>query len=258
MSSVVESPRASPGAAPLPSKVFAITDANTKSASARCSNCAMRAVCMPTDLSTSEMTQLDSLIYSTRVVKRGETLYRANDEFRSLYSVRAGSFKTVITDSEGREQVTSFHLVGETLGFDGVCRERYNCDAIALEDSSVCIIPFRLLEGMCRDVPAMQHHVHRMMSSEIVRESELMMLLGAKSAEQRLAAFLLNLSQRMTVRGYSSSEFYLRMTRDEMGSYLGMKLETVSRMFSKFQKEGIVDTHGKQVKIVDFGRLANV
>ncbi|RDU99348.1 helix-turn-helix domain-containing protein [Trinickia dinghuensis] len=258
MSSAVEYPQGSAVAAPIPSKVITITDASAKSASARCSSCTMRAVCMPADLTSSEMRQLDSLIYSTRTVKRGETLYRTNDDFRSLYAVRTGSFKTVITDRDGGEQVIGFHLIGETLGLDGVYGEHYNCDAIALEDSTVCIVPFRLLEGMCREVPAMQHHVHRMMSSEIVRESGIMMLLGAKTAEQRLAAFLLNLSKRMKLRGYSASEFYLRMTREEMGSYLGMKLETVSRMFSKLQREGVVDTHGKQVRIVDFGRLSQV
>lgn len=258
MFSSAEYHQASAVPASLPGRVVTITDASAKSASARCSNCTMRAVCIPVDLNASEMTQLDSLIYSTRIVKRGETLYRTSDDFRSLYAVRTGSFKTVITDRDGGEQVTGFHLIGETLGLDGVYDEHYRCDAIALEDSSVCIIPFRLLEGMCREVPAMQHHVHRMMSGEIVRESGIMALLGAKTSEQRLAAFLLTLSQRMKQRGYSAAEFYLRMTREEIGSYLGMKLETVSRMFSKLQKDGIVDTHGKQVRIVDFERLSKI
>jgi CRP/FNR family transcriptional regulator, anaerobic regulatory protein len=245
-------------AARAPHLMFAGVEVQAKRASARCSGCTMRAVCMPSDLSTAELAKLDSLIYTTRTVRRGEALYRTGDDFKSIYAVRTGSFKTVIMHRDGREQVTGFHLIGETIGLDGVCHERHNCDAIALEDSSVCIIPFRLLEGMCREIRPMQHHVHRMMSGEIVRESSIMMLLGTMSAEQRLAAFLLNLSQRMKARGYSPSEFYLRMTREEMGSYLGMKLETVSRMFSKFQKDGIVDTRGKQIRIVDFERLAQV
>jgi CRP/FNR family transcriptional regulator len=245
-------------AARPPRTPFPVAEAQAKRASARCSGCAMRTICMPTDLTAPELAQLDSLIYTTRLVKRGEALYRANDDFQSIYAVRTGSFKTVIMHRDGREQVTGFHLIGETLGLDGVCHERHGCDAIALEDSSVCIIPFRQLEGLCREIRTMQHHVHRMMSGEIVRESGIMMLLGTMSAEQRLAAFLLNLSQRMKARGYSASEFYLRMTREEMGSYLGMKLETVSRMFSKFQKDGVVDTRGKQIRIVDFERLAQV
>ena len=237
---------------------FAVVAPQAKREAVRCSGCAMRAVCMPAQLSATELAQLDSLICSTRSVRRGEALYRANDDFQSIYAVRTGSFKTVIMHRDAREQVTGFHLIGETLGLDGVCHERHGCDAIALEDSSVCIIPFRQLEGLCREMRTMQHHVHRMMSGEIVRESGIMMLLGTMNAEQRLAAFLLNLSQRMKARGYSASEFYLRMTREEIGSYLGMKLETVSRMFSKFQKEEMVDTHGKQIRIIDFERLALV
>jgi CRP/FNR family transcriptional regulator len=224
----------------------------------RCSACAMRPVCMPMELSMREIIKLDSLIHSTRKVKSGEALYRASDIFQSIYVVRTGSFKTVIRTSEGLEQITGFQLLGETLGFDGICTSQHTCDAIALEDSHVCVIPFRLLEEMCRDTEAIQRHVHRLMSSEIVRESQIMMLLGTMSAEQRVAAFLLNLSQRMKKRGYSSAEFNLRMTREEMGSYLGMKLETVSRMLSKFRRDGIVEARDKQIRIVDFERLSRI
>ena len=223
-----------------------------------CSACSMRSVCMPLDLSVREFAELDSLIHARRKVKAGEALYRADDKFQSIYAVRTGSFKTVIRMPDGREQVTGFQLLGETLGFDGVCTGQHNCDAIALEDSYVCIIPFCLLENMCRSTEAMQRHVHRMMSREIVRESQIMMLLGTMNAEQRVAAFLLNLSQRMKTRGYSGAEFNLRMTREEMGSYLGMKLETVSRMLSKFRRDGIVHASEKQIRIVDFERLSRV
>ncbi|AJZ56869.1 bacterial regulatory s, crp family protein [Paraburkholderia fungorum] len=218
----------------------------------------MRAICMPQNLSTLELERLDSIICATRMVKHGDALYRAGDPFQSIYAVRAGSFKTVVMHRDGQEQVTGFHLAGDALGLDGVCAEHHSCDAIAIEDSNVCIIPFHLLEILCREVKAMQHHVHRMMSGEIVRESGLMMLLGTMSAEQRAAAFLLNLSGRLKARGYSPAEFNLRMTREEIGSYLGMKLETVSRMFSKFQRDGLVDTRGKQVRILDLAGLARV
>lgn len=159
---------------------------------------------------------------------------------------------------DGVGQITGFQVAGETLGLDGVFAEQHSCDAIALEDSLVCIIPFDLLELLCREVKAMQHHVHRMMSGEIVRESGLMMLLGMMSAEQRVAAFLINLSQRLNARGYSAAEFNLRMTRDEIGSYLGIKLETVSRMLSKLQKEGFVDTRGKRIRILDLDSLTRL
>jgi CRP/FNR family transcriptional regulator, anaerobic regulatory protein len=225
---------------------------------ARCSTCAMQSLCMPSDLSAPELARLDSMISTSRQIKRGEALYRAGDAFRSVYAVRAGCFKTVIMHRDGQEQVTGFHLAGEVLGLDGVSADRHGCDAIALEDSTVCIIPFHLLESVCHDVKAMQHHLHRMMSGEIVRESGLMLLLGTMTAEQRLAAFLLNLSTRMKARGYSASEFSLRMTREEIGSYLGMKLETVSRMFSKLHKEGVLDTRGKLIRILNPERLAEV
>ncbi|SAL36736.1 Crp/Fnr family transcriptional regulator [Caballeronia choica] len=224
-------------------------------AGARCSGCSMRRVCVPADLSAVEFARLDSIIGSTRVVRRGKMLYRAGDPFHSIYAVRTGCFKTLLTHRDGQEQVTGFHLPGDTLGLDGVFDDRHGSDAIALEDSTVCIIPFDLLELLCREVKAMQHHIHRLMSGEIVRESGLMMLLGTMTAEQRVAAFLLNLSKRLKARGYSPANFVLRMSREEIGSYLGLKLETVSRMFSRLQKAGIVDARGKEIRILDHEQL---
>ncbi len=210
---------------PLPRAGAAIAPADATRPAARCSTCAMRSICMPQGLSTLEWLRLDAVICSTRLVKQGEALYRTGDSFQSIYAVHAGSFKTTVMHRDGREQVTGFHLAGDALGFDGVSTARYSCNSIAIEDSNVCIIPFQQLESLCREVKIIQQHVHRMMSGEIVRESVLMMLLGTMSAEQRVAAFLLNLSTRLKARGYSPAEFYLRMTREEIGSYLGMKLE---------------------------------
>ncbi|MFC0397308.1 fumarate/nitrate reduction transcriptional regulator Fnr [Paraburkholderia rhizosphaerae] len=229
-----------------------------KRTSVRCSGCSMRTVCMPAGLTAAEFARLDSVICSTRPVRRGDALYRAGDTFQSIYAVRVGSFKTVVMHRDGREQVTGFEIAGEALGLDGVCTSRHSCDAIALEDSVVCVIPFAQLEAVCREIRTMQHHVHQMMSGEIVRESSLMMLLGTMTAEQRVAAFLLNLSKRFKALGYSPAEFNLRMTREEIGCYLGMKLETVSRMFSKFQRERLVETCGKQIRIVDPDGLSRI
>lgn len=224
----------------------------------RCSTCSMRSACLPQQLTPVELTRLDTIVCSTHLIRRGESLYRAGDAFESIYAVRTGCFKTVVMHRDGHEQVTGFHIAGEPLGLDGVCSDEHNCDAIALEDSTVCVIPFHLLEEMCHDVKPMQQHVHRMMSGEIVREAGLMMLLGTMSAEQRVAAFLINLSARMKTRGYSAAKFNLRMTREEIGSFLGLKLETVSRMFSKLQKQGVVDTNGKQITILEREKLAEV
>jgi CRP/FNR family transcriptional regulator len=227
-------------------------------AGANCSTCAMHAFCLPAGLTPAETERIESIICPSRTIRNGESLFRAGDSFQSIYAVRAGSFKTVVMHRDGREQVTGFHLAGDVLGLDGICSGSHSCDALAIEDSKVCIIPFHPLETMCRDVKAVQQHVHRLMGGEIVREATLMMLLGTMSADQRVATFLLNLSSKLKSRGYSPAEFHLRMTREEIGSYLGMKLETVSRMLSKFQKDGLLDTHGKQIRILDMEGLARV
>ncbi|MCO4877223.1 fumarate/nitrate reduction transcriptional regulator Fnr [Paraburkholderia caribensis] len=236
----------------------ATNDTESRQGTVRCSTCSMRSICMPPELSAEDLAKLDTVICSSRSVKRGDTLYRAGDGFQSIYAIRVGSFKTVVMHRDGREHVTGFQIAGEALGLDGVCAGQHNCDAIALEDSVVCIIPFAKLEVLCRELRPMQHHIYQMMSSEIVRESGQMMLLGTMSAEQRLAAFLLNLSKRFKRRGFSPAEFNLRMTREEIGCYLGMKLETVSRMFSRFQRDRLVCANGKTVKITDPDGLARV
>jgi len=141
---------------------------------------------------------------------------------------------------------------------DGIAPERHTCNTIALEDSDVCAIPFARLQELAHEIPGLQHHFHRMMSREIVREHGVMLLLGSMNAEERLAMFLLNLSQRLAARGYSPSEFNLRMTREEIGSYLGLKLETVSRTFSKFQEEGLIGVQQKFIRIRDSAGLERV
>ncbi|MFL9965491.1 helix-turn-helix domain-containing protein [Paraburkholderia sediminicola] len=255
--SVISPTRIPPHAPPAPGQLSAAARAPQKDGQ-RCTACSMRSICMPQGLTPAELQRIESFIYPSRTIKQGETIYRANDSFQSIYAVRAGSFKTVVMHRDGREQVTGFHLAGDSLGLDGVCSGRHSCDAMALEDSKVCIIPFHLLEAMCREVKVVQQHLHRMMGGEIVRESSQMMLLGTMSAEQRVATFLLNLSDRLRMRGYSPAEFHLRMTREEIGSYLGIKLETVSRMLSKFQRDGLVDTRGKDIRILDHEGLVNV
>jgi CRP/FNR family transcriptional regulator, anaerobic regulatory protein len=224
----------------------------------QCSNCGMRGICMPFGLTSADFSRLDAIVRSSRTVRRGETLYRAGTPFSNIYAVRTGSFKTVARHRDGREQVIGFHIAGEPLGLDGVCSEEHVCDAVALEDSAICVIPFHLLELLCREISLLQQHVHKMMSGEIVREAGLMMLLGNMCAEERVATFLLNMSQRLAARGYSPSEFILRMTREEIGSYLGLKLETISRMLSRFQKQAMIRVEGKQIRLLDIERLGVV
>jgi CRP/FNR family transcriptional regulator len=188
-------------------------------------------------------------------VKSGEALFNAGDEFKAVYAIRSGFFKTSVVDGEGREQVTGFFMGGELLGMDGIGTGHYNGAAIALEDSEACVMPFALIEEISRQVPALQRHLNSVLAREIVRDHGVMMLLGSMRAEERLATFLLNLSKRFVRRGYSASDFHLRMTREEIGSYLGLKLETVSRLFSQFQNERLIDVQQKHVRILDIAGL---
>jgi CRP/FNR family transcriptional regulator len=225
---------------------------------ATCSSCSLRELCLPVGLSSDDMDRLDRLVLVRRPVKRGEYLFRANDPFDSLYAVRAGFFKTKLLLEDGREQVTGFQMMGELIGLDGIGTERHTCDAVALENSEVCVIPFERLEHLSREMEVLQHHFHKVMSREIVREHGVMMLLGSMRAEERLAAFLLNLSQRLMARGYSPHEFNLRMTREEIGSYLGLKLETVSRVMSRFQDDALITVAQKNIHIKDSAGLRRV
>ncbi|MCH2219401.1 MAG: fumarate/nitrate reduction transcriptional regulator Fnr [Dechloromonas sp.] len=220
-----------------------------------CSNCNLRELCLPLGLSLEELERLDDLVSTRRRVKRGDHLYRAGEGFDSIYAIRSGFFKTDVLLEDGRDQVTGFQMAGELLGLDGISTEHHTCNAIALEDSEVCAIPFSRLEVLSREIHTLQHHFHKVMSREIVRDHGVMMLLGTMRAEERLAAFLLNLSQRFTSRGFSHAEFYLRMTREEIGSYLGLKLETVSRAFSKFQEEGHIAVQQKHIRILNVSGL---
>jgi CRP/FNR family transcriptional regulator len=220
-----------------------------------CSNCNLRELCLPFGLSLEELERLDDLISTRRRIRRGDYLYRAGDQFDAIYAIRSGFFKTDVLLEDGRDQVTGFQMAGELLGLDGISTEHHTCNSIALEDSEICAIPFSRLESLSREIHTLQHHFHKVMSREIVRDHGVMMLLGTMRAEERLAAFLLNLSQRFTARGFSHAEFYLRMTREEIGSYLGLKLETVSRAFSKFQEEGHIAVQQKHIRILNVNGL---
>ena len=225
---------------------------------AACANCNLREICLPAGLSDQDLEQLDALINVRRKVRRGETLYRSGEAFDAIYAIRSGFFKSRVTYEDGRDQVTGFSMGGEILGMDGIGQGHHNCDAVALEDSVVCSIPYSRLEELSREVNGLQRHFYKMMSREIVRESGVMMLLGVMRAEERIAAFLLNMSQRLGARGYSPLEFHLRMTREEIGSYLGLKLETVSRAFSRFHADGLITVDQKFVRIVDLQGLKNI
>ena len=214
-----------------------------------CSQCNARELCLPLGLTNEELQRLDDVIGNRRKLKRGEHLYRNGDPFNAIFAIKLGFFKTDVVTEDGRDHVTGFQMHGEILGMDGISSDSYTCNAIALEDSEVCVIPFADLEHLSSTVPTLQRHFHRVMSREIVRDHGIMMLLGTLRAEERLVAFLLNLSQRYAARGYSPTEFHLRATRDEIGSYLGLKLETVSRALSQLQDNGLIVVQQKFIRI---------
>ena len=223
-----------------------------------CSSCSLRELCLPMGLSREEVEQLDRLVSARRRFKRTENLYRIGDPFGSIYAVRSGFFKSSVLAEDGREHVTGFHMPGEIMGMDGIGAEKHACNTVALEDSEVCVIPFTRLEDVSATIRGLQRQFHKVMSREIVHDHGVMMLLGSMRAEERLAAFLLNLSQRFLARGYSPSDFNLRMTREEIGSFLGMKLETVSRIFSRFQEDRLIGIQQKRIRIFDVPGLKRV
>ncbi len=216
-----------------------------------CSSCNLRELCLPVGISNDQMARLDDIVSARRAVARGEALFRAGDLFTSLYAVRTGFFKTCVSSEDGRDQVTGFQMAGELIGLDGIGTDRHTCDALALEDSQVCVIAYDQLEDLSRELSDLQRHFHKIMSREIVRDHGVMLLLGSMRAEERLAAFLLNLTQRLRTRGFSASSLILRMTREEIGSYLGLKLETVSRAFSHFQEEGILSVKQRHIEVLN-------
>jgi CRP/FNR family transcriptional regulator len=246
---------------PAPKTVFTNT-AYVPNAARRsevtCSSCNMREMCLPGTLCAEDLARVENLVYARRRVRRGESLFGAGDEFKAVYAIRSGFFKSSLVDGDGREQVTGFFMGGELLGMDGLGSGRHNGTAAALEDSEVCVMPFSLIEEMARELPTLQRHLHSVLAREIVRDHGVMMLLGSMRAEERLATFLLNLSKRFTRRGYSASDFHLRMTREEIGSYLGLKLETVSRLFSQFQKDGLIAVEQKHVRILDISGIERI
>lgn len=217
---------------------------------ALCSTCSLRELCLPLGLDAEEFKKLDAVIRQSRRLKKGEYLFHAGEQFTSLYAIRTGFLKTIVTLPDGRDQVTGFFMSGELMGMDGIYSRSHTCDAVALEDCEVCELPFDRLEDLGKHMPALHTHFLRMMSREIVRDQNVMLLLGNMRAEERLAAFLLNLSQRLKSRGFAANDFILRMSREEIGSYLGLKLETVSRTLSRFNSEGWISVEHKHIRIL--------
>jgi CRP/FNR family transcriptional regulator len=220
-----------------------------------CSSCKLRDLCLSDGLDAETLRQIDALVTIRTLLRKGAMLYRAGACFSALYAIRSGSCKTVVLSRDGQSQVAGYHMAGDIIGAGGIGTGVYDCEAVMLEDTEICALPFQQVAELSRRNSSLQHNLHRLFSREIARQRNVMMLLGTMDAEQRLATFLLDLSERYQERGYSSREFVLRMTREEIGSYLGLKLETVSRLFSRFQREGLIQVQGRVVKLLDLPTL---
>ena len=226
--------------------------------SASCSGCRLQNVCLPCGLAANTMVDIDELTRAKRRVPKGSVLYRSGEAFETLYAVHGGSFKTVGVSRNGEEKVTGLHLPGEVMGLEAISRKQHNYDAVALEDSEVCVISYARLTQLALRIPDLQQQLLRIVSGDISRDHGLMLLMGGMHAEQRVAAFLLSLSRRYERLGYAATRFNLRMTREDIGSYLGLTLETVSRLFSRFQRDGLLKAQQREVELLNLPALREI
>lgn len=224
----------------------------------RCASCNLRELCLPVGLSQEDMARLDQIIRKRRRVVKGDLLYRQDAEFTRLYAVRLGHFKTYQVTHDGEQHITGFQMAGEILGLDAISSGKHQCDAKALEDSEVCEILYAELEKLFPAIPALLRQFHRLMSQEIIRDQSIMLSLGNMTADQRFAAFLVNLSFRYAARGYSATSIQLRMGREEIGNYLGLTIESVSRLITRFKKSELLDVTNREIRILDLARMRGI
>jgi CRP/FNR family transcriptional regulator len=220
-----------------------------------CSSCNLHQLCLPLGIDMDDIERLDAIIRRRRPLRRSSYVFHLGDEFRALYAIRSGSVKTYTITEDGSEQITGFHLPGEIIGLDAINSSRHPCGAKALETTSICEIPFNRLEALSALVPGLGRQLLRIMSREIHFEGELLTLLGKKSAEERLASLLLSLSMRFQERGFSPREFHLSMSRNDIGNYLGLAVETVSRLFTRFQQQGLIEVQNKYIQLLNLEQL---
>lgn len=218
---------------------------------AHCKDCSLASLCLPLSLNLEDMDTLDEIVKRGRPMKKGEFLFRQGDAFNSVFAVRSGALKTFSLSDDGDEQITGFHLPSELVGLSGMDNEIYPVSAIALETTSVCEIPFERLDELAEQLPQLRRQLMRIMSREIRDDQQMMLLLSKKTADERIATFLVNLSARFRARGFSANQFRLAMSRNEIGNYLGLAVETVSRVFTRFQQNNLLEAEGKEVHILD-------
>ena len=232
---------------------------NTKTAThcaIRCQDCSISPLCIPLGLNSDELDELDNIIERKKPIQKGQELFKAGEPLKALYAIRAGTVKSYTITEQGDEQITAFHLAGDLIGFDAINTGSHPSFAQALETAMVCEIPYEVLDDLSGKMPRLRQQIMRLMSNEINGDQQMILLLSKKTAEERLASFLHGLSTRFSERGFSAREFRLSMTRGDIGNYLGLTVETVSRLLGRFQKNSLIEVDGKYIRILDAVELA--
>ncbi|MDN6181073.1 MAG: fumarate/nitrate reduction transcriptional regulator Fnr [Halomonas subglaciescola] len=224
----------------------------------RCQTCSLSSLCLPLALELEDMDQFDAIIRRRAPLKKGEPLFRQGEGFTSVFAVRSGSLKQITTEGSGNDQLTNFYLPSELVGLDGIDEEYYPGSVVALETTTVCEIPFDRLDTLSEKIPELRGQLYRSMSKEMRDDRRMMRLLSRKTADQRMASFLITLSDRFRRRGYSPYSFRLSMSRADIGNYLGLAVETVSRILSRFQTQNVVAVSGREVNILGMQRLLSL
>jgi CRP/FNR family transcriptional regulator len=224
----------------------------------KCGQCAYRSLCLPLGLSERDLARVESEIGCRRRLARGDALFRSGQSFSNLFAVRFGHFMTCRSDPRGERYITGFQMAGDLLGMDAIGNDEHASTAIALEDSEVCEIPYVRLQRLMAEIPQMMEHFHRTMSQEILRDQSAIRFFGLLRADERMASLMLNLSSRYAMRGFSPRRFQLRMSRDDMARYLGLKLETVSRLLARFRETGLIRLERRELEILDMRQLESL
>lgn len=224
----------------------------------KCGNCRLNAICLPIALQEPDLDALDTVVHRNKPLRKGDHVFRENDSFNSIYAIRSGFVKAYRLTDDGKEQVTGFYFPGEIIGMDGISQNKHSVSAKALETAAICEIPFEDIESLSTRFPSMQRHLFSLMSQEIIQDQQLITLLSKNTAEERICALILSISDRNAARKLSTTSFRLPMSRTDIGNYLGLTVETVSRVFSRFQKNNILQVNNKEITILDLETIRSI
>jgi CRP/FNR family transcriptional regulator len=222
-----------------------------------CNNCGLDNICLPRGLSHEEIESISQIVKAKKTLQRGEFIYHEGDSFRGILAIKSGSAKLVGADQHGNEHILNILLPGELLGFDGLSTDKHSCAAIALETTSFCLLPADSMDDLFHNIPSLTRELFRH-SGEKMLEDKNQLILSKRPAEERLAYFLISLSERLKRRGFSASEFKLSLSRQEIGNHLGLALETVSRLLKKFQEDELIVVQNRFITITDLTALKNL